>query len=389
MYDRLETNIPKTLMNFSDKLFPVGSPLFPHRDIVFHYLEEYAKDIKHFIKFCTQVVDVRLSQSDVHRWAVHSKYLNTGEEVVAHYDAVVVCSGHHAVPHVPQVPGIQLWNSAYPGSISHSDSYRRSDDFEGKKVVIVGNGPSGHDIACQISARSRQPLLISVRSKAARQFHVMHDQEEIQEIVEFIPPSSAQRAIRLANGRIVADIDRLIFCTGYLYSYPFLESFNPKLITHGFCVHNLYRHIFYIEQPSLAFVALPWKVSPFPLSEAQASIISRIWSGQLHLPSPAAMHQWEDDLVAKVGNGRAFHKMETPEDIRYQNSLCDWLYEANRPLSRMPRRWTQTDTWIRERFPAIKKAFDDKGEARHQVRTAEELGFIHERFVDEHLSKTF
>ena len=46
LYDRLETNIPKELMCFSDKAFPSESQLFPKHEAVRNYLEEYAEEIK-------------------------------------------------------------------------------------------------------------------------------------------------------------------------------------------------------------------------------------------------------------------------------------------------------------------------------------------------------
>jgi cation diffusion facilitator CzcD-associated flavoprotein CzcO len=60
LYDNLEANIPKDLMAYSDKPFPDDAPLFPNHKTVLKYLEEHAEEVRHLIRFQTQVLDVRL-----------------------------------------------------------------------------------------------------------------------------------------------------------------------------------------------------------------------------------------------------------------------------------------------------------------------------------------
>jgi cation diffusion facilitator CzcD-associated flavoprotein CzcO len=54
LYDNLETNIPNFLMAYSDKPFPADAPLFPKHGMVLKYLEEYAEEVRHLIRFQTQ-----------------------------------------------------------------------------------------------------------------------------------------------------------------------------------------------------------------------------------------------------------------------------------------------------------------------------------------------
>src|SRR5579871_4047717 len=54
LYDNLETNIPKLLMAYSDKPFPADAPLFPKHGMVLKYLEEFAEEVRHLIRFQTQ-----------------------------------------------------------------------------------------------------------------------------------------------------------------------------------------------------------------------------------------------------------------------------------------------------------------------------------------------
>jgi cation diffusion facilitator CzcD-associated flavoprotein CzcO len=58
LYDHLETNPPKVLMQYSDTPFPNDCQLFPKHETVTNYLEDYAMEVKNLIFFETQVQDV-------------------------------------------------------------------------------------------------------------------------------------------------------------------------------------------------------------------------------------------------------------------------------------------------------------------------------------------
>ncbi|MCJ1290610.1 hypothetical protein MMC34_002150 [Xylographa carneopallida] len=383
MYDRLETNIPKPLMSYSDTPFPPEIPLFPHRDFVTDYLDQYAKKVKPLIKFQTQVIDVRLQSPHITHdvWTVRSENLISGEQSTASYEAVIVSSGHYTIPFIPSVSGMKVWNNAYPSTISHSKFFRRPEDFLNKKVLVVGNAASGVDIAAQIVTCCAPPLLVSSRSESFL-LSSASGRKELPEIIEFLSPSVHNRAVRFSDSRVESDIESIVYCTGYLYSYPFLPSLRSQLISDGLRVQNLFQHIFYIEHPSLAFLTLPMRILPFPLCEAQAAVIVRVWSGRLRLPSVQKMHEWEDGVIAEKGDGKGFHTKKYPEDFEYHNFLYDWAAQADSEFGKMPHRWNEKEKWLRQKFPAIKKAFADRGEDRHSVTTVEELGFDYEAWLE-------
>ncbi|KAI9753222.1 MAG: hypothetical protein M1815_006287 [Lichina confinis] len=53
----------------------------------------------------------------------------------------------------------------------------------------------------------------------------------------------------------------------------------------------------YARDPTLAFVALPQRIIPFPFAECQAAIIARVWANRLKLPSLAEMNDWEERIA--------------------------------------------------------------------------------------------
>ncbi|MHA7648549.1 FAD-dependent oxidoreductase [Mycobacterium sp. ML4] len=75
------------------------------------------------------------------------------------FDHVAVCSGNHMLPRIPHWPGIE----SFGGRILHSSQVRGENDFAGRRVVVVGLGESGSDIAL-IAARAADATAISTRS---------------------------------------------------------------------------------------------------------------------------------------------------------------------------------------------------------------------------------
>ena len=380
MYERLETNIPHSIMRFSDLTSLEDHQLFPSREAVKQYLEDYGEDVRHLVSFQTQVMDIRQTRPGAHQVWLKNLQTNTVYERI--YDAVVVANGHYSVPSVPNIRGIKEWNRANPGVISHTKSYRRSRPFTGKKVVIVGNGASGTDIASQIEQVSKSPLLVSQRSESTMATAASY-RETVPEIAEFLPFSDGPRAVRFADGRVEKNVDAILFATGYFYSFPFLSSLESKLISTGQRVHNTYKHLFYIDDPTIAFIGLPMKIVPFRLDEAQAAVVARLWAGRLELPSTPEMRMWEEGVIAERGTGKAFHDLSFSREFEYHKELVDWARRAIGQEGKMPLRWSAKERWARERFPAIKKAFADKGDARHGINTLQELGFDYDAWLGE------
>ncbi len=384
MYENLETNIPHFLMQFSDQPSLTENQLFPSRDATLQYLKAYGDDVRHLLKFQTQLIEVLPVTNDGNdSWQVRYRSLNSRMIHEATYDAVVVASGHYSVPYLPDIQGISKWNAAYPGSISHSKYYQKPLDFANKKVLVVGNSASGQDVSAHIASCSKLPVMISVRSNPPTERNPP-SKEFMPEIAEFISPSLARRAVRFSDGHVETEIDAIVFCTGYFYSYPFLSSILPPLISTGDRVQNLYQHIFSIHHPSLAFVGIPKPIIPFRTVEGQAAVIARVWSGRLDLPSVTAMQAWEESIIVEKGPGNKFHDLRHPMDFDYYDGLIEWALQTREEeeegmmRGKLPPKWSERDRWVRRRMVALKEAFALAGEARHEIRTMEELGFSFE-----------
>ncbi|PYI32906.1 FAD/NAD(P)-binding domain-containing protein [Aspergillus indologenus CBS 114.80] len=391
IYEALETNLPKEIMRYSDKHFDAKTQVMPTHAAVKDYLQDYAEEIRGLIQFETQVSDVRKDVLGAGSWSVTTKNLRTGDARTDAYDAVVVASGHYDLPFTPNIAGITQWNEAYPGVILHSKLYDSAEQFRDKKVIVVGSSASGLDIGNQISPVSKGKVIVSERnqtllaSSAGDTSKVYHPQ-----IVEFLPPDSHRRAVRFEDGHVEADIDAIVFCTGYLYTYPFLSALDPPIITNGRRVVNTYQHLFYIPDPTLVLSALPQRIVPFPLSENQAAVFARVFSGRLSLPSKDAMEAWEQSTVREKGEGTPFHLLPFPQDADFMNFLHDWAAEAesrrgleNGGNGKQCNYWGERERWIRGQIAEIKRTFGQKGAERGLVKSLAQLGFDFDRWKQE------
>jgi cation diffusion facilitator CzcD-associated flavoprotein CzcO len=137
VYDLLRTNLPKDLMCYDDSPFPSSAPLYPSHQTVREYVESYGEELRDFVKFETQVVDVfTVEHRPDARWSVTTRNVRTGTQSTEAFDAVIVASGHFDDPYVPDIPGLEDWNRKLPGSITHSKYYRRPEQYADKVGVL-------------------------------------------------------------------------------------------------------------------------------------------------------------------------------------------------------------------------------------------------------------
>jgi hypothetical protein len=230
----------------------------------------------------------------------------------------------------------------------------------------------GQDIGTQIGKVCKKPLLNSVRTSSPLKLG-QENKEEVPPIAEYLV---GQRGVRFEDGRTETDIDAVVYCTGYFYSYPFLGSLDPPVVTTGRRVRGLHQQLFNIHHPTLAFTALPQKVIPFPLSEAQGAAIAKVWANKLNLPTKEEMEIAEEMQVNESGDGTKFHVFGYPNDANYLNGLHNWVKTASDGFAKEPVHWDERHLWERELYVEMRKKFIETG---GHAKRSEELGF---RFED-------
>jgi len=149
-YDRLHLHTSKGLSALPFHGFPGGVGRYPARVEVVAYLEDYARRLGLAPRFGERVESVR---RDGDGWLTRSH----GAEYRSRH--VVVATGYTRAPHRPSWPGLE----SFGGSVLHSSEYRNGAEWAGKRVLVVGFGNSGGEIAIDLAEHGARPS-VSVRS---------------------------------------------------------------------------------------------------------------------------------------------------------------------------------------------------------------------------------
>jgi len=327
----MRTNTSRALTVFSDFPIPPEHDLHPRAEQIHAYLRAYADafEVTGRIRFGTPVSTVEAG------WTVN------GEP----FDGVIVASGRFHAPRMPEVM------AGFSGERMHAYDYPGAGHFRGRRVLVYGNGVSGHEIASDIAAMSpvvsayRKPRYVLQKvvngipsdgqwythMNALRRRHL--DPNEFGRILrervirvaghpaDFGAPSPdpdiliaghslcqdyltqvkeglitcrpgiaavAGRAVTFTDGS-VETVDAVVCATGYDLAIPYLSDQIWK--TTGPRL-RLFHRTFHPDLHGMGFVGqFPTSGPYLPLLELQARWIVGLFSGSLSPPSDPEMRQ--------------------------------------------------------------------------------------------------
>jgi hypothetical protein len=150
-YDRLHLHTVKTHSALPGLPFPTDAPRYVPRQGVVDYLEQYATH--HGIRPETDQTVTRV-ETGAEGWVVH---VAGGRRITA--DQLVLATGANREPRVPVLPG----QDAFAGRVQHSRHYRNPQPFAGQRVLVVGMGNTGAEIALDLAEHGVR-VALSVRS---------------------------------------------------------------------------------------------------------------------------------------------------------------------------------------------------------------------------------
>lgn len=150
MYESAHFISSKTMSAFSGYPMPDSYPDYPSHRLILSYLRSFADayGLTGTIEFGVEVTSVRRLGAT---WMVTRADGTTSE-----HESVIACTGSQWHPFTPEIPG------NFTGQVRHTLTYRSTDEFTGHRVLIVGGGNSGCDIACD-AARTADYTAISLR----------------------------------------------------------------------------------------------------------------------------------------------------------------------------------------------------------------------------------
>lgn len=361
-YAGLQNNVSLRAMKTTLGDWPAGLPDFVSQQYLEQYIQSIAETsgVSRVAQYNTRVEEVRKEEHSS-QWTVRTTTLTANEhgkwnldERHWHFDGVIVASGHYNMPRIPDIPGLNEWKARYPDRVMHSKSYRSPLPFKDKRVLIVGAGVSSTDIAKESEKFAKQvyqssrggaldipPSMLpsnALRIGGVKSFIFEENTRSKTDPLAADEPLPGY--IELNNGSKLRNIDHVVLGTGYLTSYPFLRQYHDDdtqpqdadehtLVTgDGNMVHNLHKDIFFISDPTLAFVGQPYHISTFSLFEFQAQLVARVFAGRAKLPSEASMREEYRQRLARRPPGRDFHSLrEEGDELAYVAELVRWANE--------------------------------------------------------------
>jgi cation diffusion facilitator CzcD-associated flavoprotein CzcO len=150
-YDRLRLNTCRPYSHLPGRRFAKGTPMFPSRDQLVDHLDTHAHEDGIELRLGTSVE--RIDRSNGH-WRLDT---SEGELRVPQ---VIVATGYEQAPIVPDWPG----REQFAGELIHSRDYRNPERFSGKRVLVVGPGCSGMEIAHDLAAGGASKVWLSART---------------------------------------------------------------------------------------------------------------------------------------------------------------------------------------------------------------------------------
>lgn len=151
LYPSLRLNTTRFFSHLPEKRFPLHYGIFPTGKQYHRYLVEYVREHGFNIHLNVEVYDVR-PEGDL--WRVDT---SEGSEC---YKAVIACTGRFSDPIIPHIPGMESFN----GEIIHAHEYTGPEPYRGRRVMVVGNGPSGIDIVTELAEYVEPPAYLSQRT---------------------------------------------------------------------------------------------------------------------------------------------------------------------------------------------------------------------------------
>ncbi|KAK4781658.1 hypothetical protein SAY86_015760 [Trapa natans] len=335
IYASLRLTSPREIMGYSDFPFIVkkgrDTRRFPGHRELYLYLRDFcdAFGIWPVIRFRTRVeyvgtvVDDGEAAGKDPRWVVRSRDGKAEKKAIEEvYDAVVVATGHYSHPRIPFIQGMDAWQ----GKQMHSHIYRVPQPFRNEVVVVVGSSLSGQDISMELVDVARE-VYLSAKSTEA----ISHG---LSKVISKHSNLHLRPQVQLLgkDGKVVFEdgswvtADTIVYCTGYSYSFPFLDTKGIVAIDDD-RVGPLYEHTFPPSlAPSLSFIGIPRKLIGFPFFESQAKWIAQVLAGKRSLPTWNEMMQSVEEFYnSRDAAGIPKHNTHDIANFEYCDRYGDYV----------------------------------------------------------------
>ncbi|VUC29287.1 unnamed protein product, partial [Clonostachys rosea] len=143
IYPGVRCDVPAHVYQSSIEPNSQWSEVYAQGAEILAYWKDVARkrDVYKYCKFETEVTEARWSDDDA-VWRVKVRHATTGERT-DEFDVLLTAHGRFTAWRLPDYPGLE----SFQGLVRHTSNWDPSFDFKGKRVVVIGNGASGLQVA--------------------------------------------------------------------------------------------------------------------------------------------------------------------------------------------------------------------------------------------------
>ncbi len=157
-YERLHLHTVRAFSGLAHLRIPLSYPRYIPKDRYADYLRDYAKhfDLQFRANSCVTSIQVDRDRSE-------DRIIVSTESDTWKCRVVIIAAGQFGSPIIPEWQG----RSEYSGRLMHSADYESGKVFAGKRVLVIGCGNSGAEIAADLAENAAHDVTLSIRSNPA------------------------------------------------------------------------------------------------------------------------------------------------------------------------------------------------------------------------------
>jgi cation diffusion facilitator CzcD-associated flavoprotein CzcO len=243
-YDRLHLHTFRPWSGLAHYPIPRSYARYPSKDQFARYLQEYAAHFRLDVRTGCPVTRVtRAERTPRSLWQVESGCGTWRAPVV------VLATGQYGMPQQPTWPG----QDTYTGRLLHSVDFRTGRDYAGQRVLVIGIGNSGAEIAADLAEQGATFVAVSVRTPP---FIVPRDRFGLPiQLIGIVlsalplPPALLDRVSQLVSRQALGDLRPYGLGTGPTTRFPYRHRQVP-CIDVGFVREVKAGHI--VVRPNIA-----------------------------------------------------------------------------------------------------------------------------------------
>lgn len=258
---------------------------YPPRAVMLDYLQGWARKWDIDVTLNRKVVKMTYNDK-TSKFTVCSEDTRNASHSWNYFDYVIISTGHFSRPnYIPPYPGMEHFD----GFAIHSHNFRDARDHAGQNLMVIGNGYSGEDISMQcvkFGAKKCTVCYLDSVGPMPHNFGNFSSQIVNSRLPTHYDPSTKEWVFPDGARE---QFDGIIYCTGYVHSFPFLPEPLQLRTPNRLVPNTLWKGILHPENPALMFLGMPDQYYTFSAFHAQGKFTIGVVEDRVAIPSKAEM----------------------------------------------------------------------------------------------------